>query len=109
MKRSIAITSVESKAGFPEQLLEKYVQENLPLRNWRQNKTSGMGGFNDLYMEFESCGAETPVGGSLEIFFAAGRRNEAKSISVPVNTRFFVFCTRKENDNFKISWISSLS
>ncbi|HRO69736.1 MAG TPA: hypothetical protein PK951_05125 [Chitinophagaceae bacterium] len=109
MKKTEAITSVRSNAGFPEQLLEKFVQENLPSRTWIQRKTQGMGNFNELYNEIESCAAETPVAGNVEIFFGRGRKAASGYVSIPVNSRFFVFCTRGEWDHYKISWCCSLS
>ena len=108
MKRSSAITSVESKADFPEKLLEKFVQENLPMSNWKQFKTSGMGAFSEQYKEIESCAAETPVGGSVEIFFTL-KKSAARCLTVPVNSRFFVYCTRKAFDSYRVAWSCSLS
>lgn len=109
MKKTAAITSVESKAGFPERLLEKFVQDNLPARTIVKYRTSGMGAFNEMYNEIESCAAETPIGGSVEIFFGPGKRNAAQCISVPVNSRFFVFCTREEFNPYRVAWSCSLS
>lgn len=109
MKKTAAITSVESNAGFPERLLEKFVQDNLPPGVWKRNKTKGMGDFNKMYSEIEGCAAETPIGGSVEIFFGARRKNAVKCISVPVSSRFFVFCTRKEWEHYRIAWCCSLS
>lgn len=109
MKKTEAITTVKSNAGFPEELLERFVQENLPSRTWEQRKTRGMGSFNDLYNEIESCAAETPIGGSVEIFFGTSRKAGSRCVSVPVSSRFFVFCTRSEWDRYKISWCCSLS
>ena len=109
MKKTAAITSVRSNAGFPEELLERFVEENLPSRTCIKKKTAGMGNFNDLYNEIESCAAETPIGGSVEIFFGNARKTDSRCISVPVSSRFFVFCTRKEWDHYKIAWCCSLS
>ena len=109
MKKTAEITSVESKAGFPEALLEKFVQENLPAGAWIKNKTKGMGNFTDMYSEIESCAAETPIGGSVEIFVGTRRKTTSHSISVPVNSRFFVYCTRKERDHYRVSWCCSIS
>ncbi len=109
MKKTAEITGVESKAGFPEALLEKFVQENLPSNAWIKNKTKGMGNFNEKYSEIESCAAETPIGGSVEIFFGGRRKTASRCVSVPVNSRFFVYCTRKESDHYRVSWCCSLS
>ncbi|SRR5690606_28706153 len=108
MKKTAAITSVESKAGFPVELVERFVQENLPADTYRRNKTKGMGNFNEMYSEIESCAAETPIGGSVEIFIGSSRKT-ACCISVPVSSRFFVYCTRKERDHYRLAWSCSLS
>lgn len=110
MKKSPPITSVESKAIFREKLLVKFVQQNLPARNPRGNKISGLGPFSNLYKEFESCAAETPVIGSLEIEFTKTYFNLVRKISIPVSSRFFIFFTRNdEQPEYNVSWSSSLS
>jgi len=104
------ISLVESKAGFQQKLLEKFVQDNLPSNMQKENNISGMGEFTELYKEIESCAAETPVNGTVEIFFeTTTERNALRRISVPVMSRFFVYCTRDELDNYKVAWSGSLS
>jgi hypothetical protein len=109
MKKSPAINSVESKAGFQQKLVEKFVQQNLPAKGNRQNKISGMGSFADRYQEIECCAAETPVIGTVEIFFSPGYFSSVRGISIPVSSRFFVFCARNDNDDYKVAWSSSLT
>jgi hypothetical protein len=109
MKKSPGITSVESKAAFREKLVEKFVQHNLPPKATKQNKISGMGNFANRHKEIECCAAETPVIGKLEIFFTTGFFNTMRTISVPVHSRFFVFCARDDKDEYKVAWSSSLS
>lgn len=109
MKRISEITSVESKAAFQKELLEKFVQENLPSASKKQNKMNGMGQFADYYKTIESCAAETPVNGTVEIFFESDDPFGLRRISVPVNSRFFVFCTRSEMENYKVTCSCSLS
>lgn len=103
------ISLVESKAGFQQKLLEKFVQDNLPNHMQKENNISGMGAFTELYKEIESCAAETPVNGTVEIFFETTEPNALRRISVPVMSRFFVYCTRDEMDNYKVAWSGSLS
>ena len=109
MKKISGIKSVESKAGFQQRLLEKFVQDNLPSKMLKQNNIYGMGEFTELYKEIESCAAETPVNGTVEIFFETTNQNSVRRISVPVISRFFVFCIRDEMDDFKVAWSCSLS
>ena len=104
------ISLVETKAGFQQRLLEKFVQDNLPGNNQRQNNIAGLGAFAEKFKEIESCAAETPVNGTVEIFFeTTTERNALRRISVPVMSRFFVYCTRDELDNYKVAWSGSLS
>jgi hypothetical protein len=109
MKRTVTITSVESKAAIREHLVEKYVQQNLPPLLPGQNKTSGMGRFNELYNEIECCAAETPVFGTVDIFSASHPRSSLNRVSVPVASRFIVFCTREAGKDYKVAWVSSLT
>jgi hypothetical protein len=109
MKKTSAITSVETKASFQEQLLEKFVQQNLPPKEPKKSMTSGMGGFSRKYKDLEVCAAETPVNGTVEIFVATNSPEGLRRISVPVTSRFIVFCAREEGTDYKVAWSSSLS
>lgn len=109
MKQTKEITSVESKAAFQERLLEKFVQDNLPARRRMDNNLEGLGDFSLRYKEIESCAAETPVYGTVEIFFEANNPFALRRLSVPAVSRFFVYCTRDEINDYKISCSSSLS
>ena len=103
------ISLVESKAGFQQRLLEKFVQDNLPSNVQRPSNISGMGAFGEQYKEIESCAAETPVNGTVDIFFETTEPNALRRISVPVMSRFFVYCARDERDNYKVTCVCSLS
>ena len=109
MKQTKGISSVESKAAFHERLLEKFVQDNLPARRRMNNDLEGMGDFSLRYTEIESCAAETPVNGTVEIFFETNNQFALRRVSVPVVSRFFVFCTRDAMNDYKITCSSSLS
>jgi hypothetical protein len=103
------ISLVESKAGFQQRLLEKFVQDNLPGNSQKQDNMSGLGAFAENFKEIESCAAETPVNGTVEIFFETTGPNALRRISVPVMSRFFVYCARDERDNYKVACVCSLS
>ncbi len=103
------ITSVESKASFRQKLVEKFVQQNLPPKELKQNKISGMGKFAERFKEIEYCAAETPVIGNVEILSITKFFNAIRNISIPVKSRFFVFCTRNDKEEYKVSWSCSLS
>lgn len=103
------ITSVESKASYRQKLVEKFVQQNLPPKSLKQNKISGMDEFAIRFKEIECCAAETPVIGIVEILLTSKYFNTISSISVPVNSRFLVVCTRDDEDDYKVAWSCSLS
>jgi predicted glycosyltransferase len=109
MKKTSGITSVETKAAFQEHLIEKFVQQNLPPKEPRKSKTSGMGGFSQGYQDIECCAAEIPVNGTIEIFIATKDPEGLRRISIPVTSRFIVFCVREEHSDYKVAWSSSLS
>jgi len=109
MKQTKGIASVESKAAFQERLLEKFVQDNLPARRRMENNMEGLGDFSLQYKEIESCAAETPVHGTVEIFFETNNREALRRLSVPAISRFFVFCTRDNMNDYKVTCSSSLS
>ena len=100
---------VESKAGFQQRLLERFVQDNLPSTFQKPSHISGMGAFAEHYKEIENCAAETPVNGTVEIFFETTSPDALRRLSIPVMSRFFVYCTRDEADEYKVAWIGSLS
>ena len=109
MKTSTGITSVESKASFRQKLVEKFVQQNLPPKALKPNKISGMGEFAECFKEIEYCAAETPVIGNVEIFAISQFFTATRNISIPVKSRFFVFCTRNDFEEYKVAWSCSLS
>ena len=109
MKKLRDISSVESNAAFRATFVEKFVQEHLPPPVVKENKIAGMGNFSDRYLPIECCAAETPVAGDIEIFFTPTFFNLLPSVSVPVISRFFVFCVRSEKNNYKVACSSSLS
>lgn len=109
MKKSPGITSVESKVSFRQKLVEKFVQQNLPPKSLKQNKISGMGEFSTHFKEIECCAAEAPVIGNVDILLTTKYYDAVNSISIPVNSRFLVVCTRNDEDDYKVAWSSSLS
>ena len=109
MEKLSNITSVESKASFQERMVERFVQQNLPPKLTKANKISGIGSLAAKYSEIESCAAELPVNGTIEIFFQQKNPAGIRGISVPTSSRFIVFCTREANNDYKVTWSNSLS
>ena len=109
MKRIFKTTSVENRTGFREELVEKFVQQNLPPKTTTKSKISGMGSFANRFKEIEYCAAETPVTGSIEIILSLKYFNSKKRVNVPISSLFFVFCVRDEKDDYKVARSCSLS
>jgi len=109
VKKTLSIRSVQSKAAFQEKLLEKFVQENLPLNGKKESQIDGMGDFSFRYKEIESCAAETPVNGIIEISFETNSSEALTRLSIPAVSRFFVFCTRDDVNDYKVTCSWSLS
>lgn len=109
MKKVSDITSVETKSGFKEKMIEKFVKNNLPQRTLKEGKTANMGIFAKRYKEIECCAAELPVSGAVEIIYIANKYGSVKRFNYPVISRFVVFCTRQDNLDYKVTWSCSLS
>jgi hypothetical protein len=109
MKKLRDISCVESNAVFRTSLVEKFVQENLPPPVIKKNRITGMGKFGHRYCEIECCAAETPVIGTIEIFFTPDLFDPLPSVSIPAISRFFVFCIRDNQRDYKVACSSSLS
>ncbi|TMI70071.1 MAG: hypothetical protein E6H09_17485 [Bacteroidetes bacterium] len=109
MKKSPNIASVETKTGFHERQIETFVKNNLPPKLFLSNKLVGMGNFADTHNDIECCAAELPVNGLVEFFLNVENSGSLRRIGYPVISRFIVFCTREEMEDYKVTWICSLS
>ncbi len=109
MKRFSNITSVETKATLQERMVEKFIQQNLPRKTAPLDKLTGLGSFADSNKEFECCAAELPVNGTVEIFFIVKDAELVRRITHPISSRFIVFCTREQDNDYKCAWSCSLS
>ncbi len=109
MEKLSNITSVESKASFQERIVEKFVQQNLPPKLMKGNKMPAIGNLAAKYNEIECCAAELPVIGPVDIFFKIKNPSGLRGISIPTSSRFIVFCTREERNDYKVTWSCSLS
>ena len=108
MEKLSNITSVESRASFHERMVEKFVQQNLPPKLIK-NKAGELGTLALQYNQIECCAAELPVNGTVDIFFELRNPNGIRGISIPATSRFIVFCTREDSNDYKVTWSSSLS
>jgi hypothetical protein len=109
MKKSPNIASVETKTGFHERQIETFVKNNLPPKLFPSNRLVGMGNFADTHNDIECCAAELPVNGLVEFFLNVENSGSLRRIGHPVTSRFIVFCTREEMEDYKVTWICSLS
>lgn len=109
MKGTKSINSVKSKARFHEQVVERYLQNNLPPSSLEKTKIAGLGNFSLGYQEIEFCAAETPVFGSIEIVLHPDFSILIDKIIIPVTSRFFVSCVRDKGSAYKVAASASLS
>jgi len=109
MKGTKLINSVKSKARFHEQIVERYLQNNLPPSSLGRTKIEGLGNFSDGYRQIEFCAAETPVLGAIEIMLHPDFSTVIDKIIIPVKSRFFVSCIRDKNSPYKVAASASLS
>jgi hypothetical protein len=109
MKKSSNIASVETKTGLQESQIELFVKNNLPPKLFPNNKLAGMGNFAQMHTDIECCAAELPVNGIVEFFLSVEDSGSLKRIGYPVTSRFIVFCSRQEVEDYKVAWICSLS
>ena len=109
MKRPAIIRSIKSKTAYPRQLPES-MSQSLRLRQHRivgsqVNKES----FSRAFVNIDWCTAPVPVDGKLEILFSEQRSEVIQKVSLPVQSSFFVTCTKEGDDYYKVCWSCSLS
>lgn len=109
MKKSSNIALVETKTGFQEKHIELFIKNNLPPKLFPNNKLAGMGTFAQSHTDIECCAAELPVNGLVEFFLSVENSGSLRRIGHPVTARFIVFCTREQMEDYKVSWVCSLS
>ena len=104
MKKTSEISYVESKARFSENMIEDYMN-SLHLPENKANEHAFAKDFENI----DWCGEYSKVVGTVEISFWTKSRKTMKHLSVPIATGFWVVCTKKKKNNYKVTWSCSLS
>ena len=108
MKKSTGITGIKSRMSFPKRILRKLVGSKA-VKQTVTKKDECKRRFSADYEYVECSSLQLPVSGRLDILLDAKHPESLSRISIPVQSGFLVTCTKMEPDNYKLTWISSLS
>lgn len=108
MKKSTGITGIKSKISFPKRMLRKLVSSK-SVDNSVNKKNEWKNRFSADYEYIECSSILLPVEGRLDILLEATHPESLCRISIPVQSGFLITCTKQEVDNYKVTWVSSLS
>ena len=108
MKKSTGITGILSKISFPKRILRKLVSSKSVDKSvskkeeWKKH-------FSSEYEYIECSSIQLPVEGRLDILLEAKHPEALSRISIPVVSGFLVTCTKKQLNDYKVTWVNSLS
>src|ERR1043165_6260071 len=108
MKKSTGITGIKSKISFSKRILRKLVSSKSVDRSVNK-KNEWKKRFSSDYEYIECSSIQLPVEGRLDILLEAKHPQTLCRISIPVQSGFLVTCTKKQPDDYKMTWASSLS
>jgi hypothetical protein len=108
MKKSKGITGIKSRISFPKRILRKLVGSKA-VKQTVTKKDEWKNRFSADYEYIECSSLLLPVNGRLDILLDAKHPESLSRISIPVQSGFLITCTKTEPDNYKLTWISSLS
>lgn len=108
MKKSTGITGIKSKISFPKRMLRKLVSSK-PVAKSVNKKDEWKKRFSSDYEYIECSSILLPVEGRLDILLEAKHPESICRISIPVQSRFLVTCTKQAPENYKVTWACSLS
>lgn len=108
MKKSTGITGLKSKISFPKRMLRKLVSSKSVGKSVNK-KDEWKNRFSADYEYIECASILLPVEGRLDILLEAKHPETLCRISIPVQSGFLITCTKQEVDNYKVTWVSSLS
>ena len=110
MKKSLLITTVESKVPLPVTELENHINKmHHPDKCGSRNAKVDENLFLNDYVNIDWCSEHLPVEGTVEISFSTDQKDHYKCISIPVVTGFWIVCTKEREENYKVTWSCSLS
>ena len=103
MKNTTVITAIEGNTLFNERMLVDFVTCNLSYAECSSDDA--------LPINFSTivwASTPIPVKGKLEIIFENIDYENIEKV-IPVNSLFFITCTKEETGNCKVTWSCSLS
>lgn len=104
MKNRSVIMAVGSDTLYNGKMLVDFVTRNLSLIVWSPD--------DSLPVNFSTlawASTPMPVKGKLEITFEDFNTENIIRVGIPVDSLFFITCTRDEIGNCSVAWSSSLS
>jgi hypothetical protein len=104
MKSSTIITAIGSSTLYNEKMLVDFVTRNLLSVEPLQDDSVPV---NFLTIVWSS--ATMPVKGILEIVSEDKEYGNIKRVNIPVDSLFFITCTKDETGICRVSWSNSLS
>lgn len=104
MKSRSVIRAVGSSTLYNDKMLVDFVTRNLSSIEGSPDDTLPV---NFLTLAWAST--PMPVKGDLQIVFEDFTTENIVRISIPVDSLFFITCTRDETGNCRVGWSSSLS
>lgn len=108
MKKSTGITGINSRISFSKRILRKLVGSKA-VKQTTTRKDEWKNRFSADYEYIEYSSLLLPVSGRLDILLDAKHPESLCRVSIPVQSGFLITCTKTEPDNYKLTWISSLS
>lgn len=103
MKNTSAITAIEGNTLFNDRMLVDFVTRNLLYAEGSPDEA--------LPINFSTivwASTPIPVKGNLEIIFENIDYENIEKV-IPVDSLFFITCTKDETGNCKVTWSCSLS
>jgi hypothetical protein len=104
MKNTSVITAIESITLYNEKMLVDFVTRNLSYVEPSPDDSLPVN-----FSTFVWASANMPVRGNLELIFGNRDYKEIERVNIPVDSLFFITCTKEETGICKVAWSNSLS
>ncbi len=104
MKSSTVIRAIQSITLFNDKVLVDFVTRNLASVTSSHDDSLPV---NFLTLAWAST--IIPVKGTLGILFENHLSAISEKVHIPVDSLFFITCTKDETGNYKVAWSQSLS
>src|SRR5689334_13153245 len=95
MKKSSAITSINSKTSFVKKILKKFLRSQSSKAVKRENAIRNGNMFSANYELIAWSSILIPIDGRLDITFNATHPEAISRVSIPIQSGFLVTCTKE--------------